>query len=60
MSKADTIPLLDEGRIRAEGSHEEIIRSDAGYAELFEAQGAGVPLTAKDPLPHWTDTDGVG
>ena len=36
--QADTIVLLDEGRIRAEGSHEELIRSDAGYAELFEAQ----------------------
>ena len=36
--QADTILLLDEGRIRAEGSHEELIRSDAGYAELFEAQ----------------------
>jgi ATP-binding cassette, subfamily B, bacterial len=36
--QADTILLLDEGRIRAEGSHEELIRRDAGYAELFEAQ----------------------
>jgi ATP-binding cassette subfamily B protein len=36
--QADTILLLEEGRIRAEGSHEELIRSDAGYEELFEAQ----------------------
>jgi ATP-binding cassette subfamily B protein len=36
--QADTILALDEGRIRAEGSHEELTRSDAGYAELFEAQ----------------------
>jgi len=39
--QADTILLLDEDRIRAEGSHEEIIGSDAGYAELFEAQARG-------------------
>jgi ATP-binding cassette subfamily B protein len=36
--QADTILLLDEGRIRADGSHKELIRRDAGYAELFEAQ----------------------
>jgi ATP-binding cassette subfamily B protein len=36
--QADTILLLEEGRIRAEGSHEELIRGDTGYAELFEAQ----------------------
>jgi ATP-binding cassette subfamily B protein len=36
--QADTILLLDEGGIRAEGSHEELIRTHACYAELFEAQ----------------------
>jgi ATP-binding cassette subfamily B protein len=36
--QADTILLLEEGRIRAEGSHEELIKSDTGYEELFEAQ----------------------
>jgi ATP-binding cassette subfamily B protein len=36
--QADTILLLEEGRIRAKGSHEELIRSDASYEELFEAQ----------------------
>jgi ATP-binding cassette, subfamily B, bacterial len=36
--QADTILRLDEGRIRAQGSHEELMRSDASYAELFEAQ----------------------
>jgi ABC-type multidrug transport system fused ATPase/permease subunit len=36
--QADTILVLEEGRIRAEGSHEELIRTHAGYAELFEAQ----------------------
>jgi ATP-binding cassette subfamily B protein len=36
--QADTILLLDGGRIRGEGSHDELIRTDTGYAELFEAQ----------------------
>jgi hypothetical protein len=36
--QADTILLRDEAKIRAEGSHEELIGRDAGYAELFEAQ----------------------
>jgi ATP-binding cassette, subfamily B, bacterial len=36
--QADTILVLEEGRMRAEGSHEELIRTHAGYAELFEAQ----------------------
>ena len=36
--QADTILLLEGGRIRGEGSHDELIRTHAGYAELFEAQ----------------------
>jgi ATP-binding cassette subfamily B protein len=36
--QADTILLLEDGVIRATGSHEELLRSYAGYAELFEAQ----------------------
>jgi ATP-binding cassette, subfamily B, bacterial len=36
--QADTILLLEEGKIRAEGSHEELLGTHAGYAELFEAQ----------------------
>jgi ATP-binding cassette, subfamily B, bacterial len=36
--QADTILLLEEGEIRAVGSHEELIGTHAGYAELFEAQ----------------------
>jgi ATP-binding cassette subfamily B protein len=36
--QADTILLLEDGAIRAAGSHEELIRTHRGYAELFEAQ----------------------
>jgi ATP-binding cassette subfamily B protein len=36
--QADTILVLEEGRMRAEGSHEELIRTHTAYAELFEAQ----------------------
>ena len=36
--QADTILLLEDGVIRGAGSHGELLRSYAGYAELFEAQ----------------------
>jgi ATP-binding cassette subfamily B protein len=36
--QAHTILLLEGGEIRAAGSHEELISTHAGYAELFEAQ----------------------
>jgi ATP-binding cassette, subfamily B, bacterial len=36
--QADTILLLEDGSIRAAGSHEELLKTHAGYAELFEAQ----------------------
>jgi ATP-binding cassette subfamily B protein len=36
--QADTIILLEDGAIRAAGSHEELIRTHDGYAKLFEAQ----------------------
>jgi ATP-binding cassette, subfamily B, bacterial len=36
--QADTILLLEDGAIRAAGSHAELMRTHAGYAELFEAQ----------------------
>jgi ATP-binding cassette, subfamily B, bacterial len=36
--QADTILLLEDGTIRAAGSHEALLRTHAGYAELFEAQ----------------------
>jgi ABC-type multidrug transport system fused ATPase/permease subunit len=36
--QADTILLLEEGEIRAAGSHDELIRTHACYAELFETQ----------------------
>ncbi|MFP1625515.1 ABC transporter ATP-binding protein [Streptomyces sp. 5K101] len=34
---ADTIVVLDEGRIRARGSHDELLATDALYRELVEA-----------------------
>ena len=36
--QADTILLLEDGAIRAAGSHEELLRTYPGYAELFDAQ----------------------
>ena len=36
--QADTILLLEDGAIRAAGSHEDLLRTHPGYAELFDAQ----------------------
>lgn len=38
---ADRILVLNEGRIEASGSHEELIAAGGRYAELFELQAAG-------------------
>ena len=45
--QADTILLLEEGEIRARGSHEELMKAHAGYADLFDWQHAGMP----EPMP---------
>jgi len=35
---ADTILVLQDGRIAARGSHEELMRDSALYAEIFSSQ----------------------
>ncbi len=43
--KADKIIVLDEGRIVAEGTHQELMRSSSIYQEIYESQlGNGVRL----------------
>ncbi len=40
---ADKIVIFDEGRVHAEGTHEELLASDPIYQELYESQiGSGV------------------
>ncbi len=38
---ADRILVLNEGRLEASGTHEELLRQGGRYAELFELQAAG-------------------
>jgi len=39
--KADTILLIDDGRLMAQGTHEELIANDCLYAEIVASQFAG-------------------
>jgi len=41
--KADKILVLDDGRIAAEGTHQELMASSPVYREIYESQlGSGV------------------
>jgi len=42
--KADKIVVIDEGRIAAEGTHRDLMRSSPIYQEIYESQlGNGLP-----------------
>ena len=36
--KADKIVILDQGKVAAEGTHEELIRTSPIYREIFDSQ----------------------
>ena len=38
---ADRILVLAEGRVEAQGTHQELLAAGGRYAELFELQAAG-------------------
>jgi ATP-binding cassette subfamily B protein len=38
---ADRILVLEKGRLREQGSHEELVHAGGEYAQLFELQAAG-------------------
>ena len=41
MLEADTIVVLDKGRIVAEGTHRELMETLADYREIFDSQLGG-------------------
>ena len=42
---ADKIVVLDKGRVAAQGTHAELLRSSPIYQEIYDSQlGAGTPL----------------
>jgi ATP-binding cassette subfamily B multidrug efflux pump len=43
---ADRIVVLDEGRIVANGSHAELLRSSPAYRSIYESQLGAVPADA--------------
>jgi hypothetical protein len=61
--QTDTILHFDEGKIRAEGNHAELIRRDTSEAELFAAQARWYrsgPGTAHRTRPTQTLSGHVG
>lgn len=44
---ADTILVMEDGQVRARGTHEELLESDALYRDLVEALRIGVELPAR-------------
>ena len=39
--EADQILILDDGKIHAAGTHEELLRNDPIYREIFDSQMKG-------------------
>ncbi|MBO3103956.1 ABC transporter ATP-binding protein [Cellulomonas fengjieae] len=48
---ADTILVMEEGRLRARGTHEELLETDALYRDLVEALRIGVELPGRESVP---------
>ncbi|RBQ18969.1 ABC transporter ATP-binding protein [Spongiactinospora rosea] len=47
---ADTIIVMEDGRIRATGGHEELLATDPLYRELVKALRIAAPVAADQPL----------
>ena len=56
---ADTILMMESGRIVEQGSHEELLARRGAYFDLYEAQFAGAAVEAEEPaIPGALPGDG--
>jgi ATP-binding cassette subfamily B protein len=46
LMNADHIIVLDQGKIREQGTHEELLKRDGLYRKIYDLQTAGVDVTA--------------
>jgi len=49
IAHADSIVVLDHGRIVEQGTHAELLKKDGKYKYLFDIQFSGTPDRADDP-----------
>lgn len=55
---ADRVVFMDDGQIRAIGTHETLLANDPDYAEIVHAARDDRPMANGNPTPIWEGRDG--